>query len=317
MGIFTQQLPQLADKVFITDGGLETDLVFHHQLDLPYFAAYDLLRHQQGYDTLFDYYKSYAELAKSYQLGLILETVTWRANTDWGGKIGDSPQDLENLENFNLQSVKLLEHVREEYGIAETPIVISGCIGPRGDGYVPSQKMTSSEAQDYHSVQIATFAQSNADMIAAITLNYVEEAIGITLAAQEHDLPVCISFTVETDGKLPTGDTLVEAIHAVDRATDRGPAYYMINCAHPTHFSHLFRAQDRLLNRVKGLRGNASCLSHDELNESEALDEGNPTQFGAELSDLKAMSPHLTVLGGCCGTDHRHIEEICKNLTYA
>jgi len=314
MGITKQQLPQLADKICITDGGMETDLVFHHQLDLPEFAAYDLLRHQQGYETLSDYYKTYAELAQRYRLGLILETVTWRANADWGAKIGDSPQDLER---FNLQSVKLIEDIREEYGDGDTPIVISGCLGPRGDGYTPSQKMTVLQAQDYHSTQIATFAKSNADMIAALTLNYVEEAIGISLAAQEYGLPVCISFTVETDGKLPTGDTLEQAIHAVDLATNHGPAYYMINCAHPTHFSHLFITQDSWLNRVKGLRGNASCLSHAELNESEALDEGNPTQFGAELTDLKSISPHLTVLGGCCGTDYRHIEQICKNLTYA
>ncbi len=314
MGITKHQLPQLADKICITDGGMETDLVFHHQLDLPEFAAYDLLRHEQGYATLFQYYKSYAELAQRYKLGLILETATWRANADWGAKIGDSPEDLKK---FNLQSVKLIEHIREEYGDADAPIVISGCLGPRGDGYTPSQRMTVLEAQDYHSAQIATFAKSNADMIAALTLNYVEEAIGITLAAQEYGLPVCISFTLETDGKLPTGETLEQAILAVDQATDNGPAYYMINCAHPTHFSHLFQTPDSYLNRVKGLRGNASCLSHAELNESETLDEGNPTQFGVELTDLKSVSPHLTVLGGCCGTDFRHIEQICKNLTYA
>jgi S-methylmethionine-dependent homocysteine/selenocysteine methylase len=311
MGISRQQLPQLEDKICITDGGMETDLVFHHQLDLPEFAAYDLLRHQQGYETLFNYYKTYAELAQRYQLGLILETVTWRANADWGAKIGDSPQDLEK---FNLQSVNLVEHIREEYGDEKTPIVISGCLGPRGDGYTPSQRMTVPEAQAYHSAQIATFAQSNVDMIAALTLNYVEEAIGITLAAQEHGLPVCISFTLETDGKLPTDEPLEQAIHAVDQATNHGPAYYMINCAHPTHFSHLFATQESWLNRVKGLRGNASCLSHAELNESETLDEGNPTQFGAELVDLKSLSPDITVLGGCCGTDYRHIEAICKNL---
>ncbi len=311
MEIMTQQLPQLDDKICITDGGMETDLVFHHQLNLPEFAAYDLLRHQQGYETLFNYYQSYAELAQRYQMGLVLETVTWRANADWGYKIGDSPQDLEN---FNLQSVKLIENIREEYGNADTPIVISGCLGPRGDGYRPSQRMTVQEAQDYHSTQIATFAKSNADMIAALTLNYVEEAIGITLAVQEYGLPVCISFTVETDGKLPTGDTLEQAIQAVDQATDRGPAYYMINCAHPTHFSHLFHTQESWLNRVKGLRGNASCLSHAELNESKTLDEGNPAQFGVELGNLKSRSPHLTVLGGCCGTDYRHIEQLCKNL---
>ncbi len=308
-----QHLPQLEDQMCITDGGMETDLVFHHHFDLPHFAAYDLLRHDRGYETLSEYYKSYADLAQTYNLGLILETPTWRANADWGTKIGDSPKDLET---FNLQSVTLLENIREEYGDEASPIVISGCLGPRGDGYTPSQRMTVSEAQAYHSVQIATFAKSNADMIAALTLNYVEEATGITLAAQEYGLPVCISFTVETDGKLPTGDALADAIQAVDQTTDAGPVYYMINCAHPTHFSHLFTTQDSWVERVKGLRGNASCLSHAELNESETLDEGNPTQFGAELRDLKSISPQLTVLGGCCGTDYRHIEQVCKNLVH-
>lgn len=312
MGIYSQNLPQLADKTFITDGGLETVLIFHQQLDIPEFAAYDLLRHQQGYDILFNYYKTYAELAQRYKRGIVLETPTWRANSDWGCKIGDSPQVLEKL---NLQSVKLIEHVREEYENEDAPIVISGCLGPRGDGYTPSQIMTIEEAQDYHSVQIATFAKSNADMIAALTLNYVEEAIGITFAAKEHGLPVCISFTVETDGKLPAGETLEQAIYAVDQATDHGPAYYMINCAHPTHFAHLFKTQASWLSRVKGLRGNASCLSHAELDESETLDEGNPTQFGTELCDLKSISPHLTVLGGCCGTDHLHIEQICESIS--
>ena len=313
MKTFRQHLPQLEDHMCITDGGMETDLVFHHQFDLPYFAAYDLLRHERGYVALFEYYTSYVHLAQTYNLGLILETPTWRANADWGAKIGDSSQDLET---FNLQSVTLLEHIRDEYGDEARPIVISGCLGPRGDGYIPSQRMTVPEAQAYHAAQIGTFAQSNVDMIAALTLNYVEEATGLTLAAQEYGLPVCISFTVGTDGKLPTGDTLADAIQAVDRATDSGPVYYMINCAHPTHFSHLFTKQDRWVNRVKGLRGNASCLSHAELNESEILDEGNPSEFGAELKDLKTISPHLTVLGGCCGTDYRHIEQICKNLVH-
>ncbi len=314
MKTFRQHLPQLEDHMCITDGGMETDLVFHHQFDLPHFAAYDLLRHERGYTTLSEYYISYANLAQTYNLGLILETPTWRANADWGAKIGDSSQDLQT---FNLQSVQLLEHIRENCGDEAEPIVISGCLGPRGDGYTPSQQMTVPEAQAYHSAQIATFAQTNVDMIAAHTLNYVEEAIGITLAAQEYSLPVCISFTVETDGKLPTGDTLADAIQAVDLATDSGPVYYMINCAHPTHFSHLFATQDRWVNRVKGLRGNASCLSHTELNESKTLDEGNPTQFGIELRNLKSISPQLTVLGGCCGTDYRHIEQVCKNLVHS
>lgn len=311
MGIYRQDLPQLKDQMFITDGGMETEMVFHRQIDLPEFAAYDLLRSEQGYATLSNYYKTYAQLAKRYGVGLILETPTWRANLDWGKKIGDSPAQLET---FNLQSVQLIEHIRREFADDNSPIVISGCLGPRGDGYIPSKQMTVAQAENYHATQVAGFANSNADMIAALTLNYIDEAIGITRAAQLNNMPVCISFTVETDGKLPTGQTVEQAIACVDKATDKGPAYYMINCAHPTHIGSMFNEKSDYLKRIKGLRGNASCLSHAELDNCETLDEGVPEQFGIELSGLKAASPDLTVLGGCCGTDSRHIEQICKNI---
>jgi S-methylmethionine-dependent homocysteine/selenocysteine methylase len=313
MGIYSQQLPQLGNRPFITDGGLETVLCFQQHIDLPHFAAYDLLRDQQGYERLYDYYTTYTKLAQQYGVGIVLETPTWRANPDWARLIGDSPETLEQL---NRQAVKLLEQIRDEYETEHTTVLISGNLGPRGDGYTPSKLMTEDEAKDYHSTQIATFADTNVDMLAALTLNYVDEAIGITRAAQEHDLPVAISFTVETDGKLPNGESLQRVITEVDAATDQGPAYYMINCAHPTHFEHLFKAGGDWLQRIRGLRGNASCLSHAELDESETLDDGNPVAFGCELEELRRLSSHLTVLGGCCGTDHRHIEEVCKHIVH-
>lgn len=311
MGIYQHQLPQLGGEVCITDGGMETDLCFNHKVPLPEFAAYDLLRTEQGYSRLFDYYQSYVELAKRYEVALILETPTWRANSDWGAKLGDS---LASLREFNLASVALVEHVRAECGREHLPIVISGCIGPRGDGYTPGQLMTAEEAQAYHSVQIATFAASAADMVSAMTLNYIDEAIGITRAALAVNMPVSISFTVETDGKLPTGESLADAIAAVDGATQGGPSYYMVNCAHYQHVEHLFQSGEAWLGRVKGMRGNASCLSHAELDEAEVLDDGNPSAFGRELCQLKGSSGALSVLGGCCGTDLRHIESLCRHL---
>ena len=314
MGIYSTNLPQLKDQLFITDAGMETVLIFHQNIEVPEFASYDLLRSQQGYQTLYDYYQTYASMAQRFNTGLVLDTPTWRANGDWGAKLGDSP---EALSDFNQRSVNLLEHIRNDYATETSPIVISGCLGPRGDGYVASDIMTATEAEKYHSTQIATFANTIVDMISAYTLNYIEEAIGITKAAQAYNLPVCISFTVETDGRLPTGESLSEAITAVDQATDTGPAYYMINCAHPSHFDHLFADGDDTLHRIKGLSGNASRLSHAELDESEVLDEGNPEEFGLEMKGLRSLSPNLTVLGGCCGTDHRHIEQICANLAVA
>lgn len=312
MAMYRENLPQMSNKLCITDGGMETTLVFHQQIDLPEFASYDLLRNEEGYDTLFTYYKNYAQMAAEHNVGLILETPTWRANPDWGEKIGDSTETLSAL---NKTAVKLVKHIRDDYATPDSPIVISGCIGPRGDGYVASSKMTTEEAEHYHSEQIAIFSDSDADMVAALTLNYVEEAIGITCAAQRYNIPVCISFTLETDGRLPTGETLEDAIAAVDEATQSGPAYYMINCAHPTHFSHLIEQGGEWLHRLKGIRGNASCLSHAELDEAEVLDEGNPEEFGEQCQHLLRQANSLTVIGGCCGTDTRHIEQVCRHVT--
>ncbi len=306
MSIYRSNLPQLSGKICITDGGLETDFCFNKAINLPEFASYDLLRTQHGYIMLYEYFKEYAELAQRFNTGLILETPTWRANADWGMKLGDS---LDTLHHLNLEAVKLLEHIREEYAKEQAPIIVSGCLGPRGDGYKPDSLMSVNQARHYHSAQIKSFAQSNADMVSALTLNYVEEAIGITLAAQRHEMPVCISFTVETDGHLPTGDSLAHAITEVDQATNHGPVYYMINCAHPSHFFNALH-DGPCIKRLKGIRANASSCSHAELDKAEKLDDGNPHELGKQFAEIRLKFPHINVIGGCCGTDYRHIEQI-------
>jgi S-methylmethionine-dependent homocysteine/selenocysteine methylase len=247
--------------------------------------------------------------SREYQMGFILESVTWRANADWGNKLGYTAAELETM---NRRAISLLQNLRQAYETDQTPVVISGCIGPRGDGYLPSIAMTAEEAQTYHSPQIATFCDTEADLVTAMTINYVQEAIGITRAAQSLDIPVVISFTVETDGRLPTGQTLKEAIAQVDAATHSGPAYYMINCAHPTHFADALLAGEPWVTRIRGLRANASTKSHAELNESTTLDDGNPETLGNQYRELRKQFPHITVLGGCCGTDHRHVEAVCQ-----
>ena len=208
--------------------------------------------------------------------------------------------------------VHLLEEIRHEYERGGSKVVVSGCVGPRGDGYNPTNLMSADDAQQYHLKQIGTFSETDADMVTAITMNYVEEAIGIARAAESVGMPVVISFTVETDGKLPTGQTLKDAVESVDKATSNAPAYYMINCAHPTHFANILNDDEPWLERIRGIRANASTKSHDELNESEELDEGNPVELGRQHRQLLSKLKNLNVLGGCCGTDHRHVEEICK-----
>jgi S-methylmethionine-dependent homocysteine/selenocysteine methylase len=306
--VYRERLPQLDGGLFLTDGGIETTLVFHHGLELPLFAAIDLLRDDEGTEQLRLYYAPYAIMARERGLGLVLESPTWRASPGWAAQLGYSAAELDGL---NRKAIALMEELREEYA-SGAPIVISGCIGPEGDGYAPETMLTADEAQEYHSTQIGTFADTAADMVTAITMTYVEEAIGVARAAAEAGLPSVISFTVETDGRLPSGQPLGPAIARVDIETrSAAPAYYMINCAHPTHFEGVLAAGGGWTSRIGGLRANASTKSHAELDEAEELDEGDPADLGARHAALKTLLPNVNVLGGCCGTDHRHVGEIC------
>ncbi len=307
---YRHNLPQISGGMFISDGGMETTFIFHHGIELPEFAVFVLLQNEAGIKTLKRYYGDYAAIAQRYQVGFVLDTPTWRANRDWGSKLGFSEQDLAQV---NQGAVELLLDIRDSIETDATRVVINGAIGPQADGYVPSKIMTIEEATTYHFPQIKTFAQTEADMVTAYTLNYVEEATGVALAAQSCNMPVAISFTVETDGKLPTGDTVKQAIEQTDEATGNYPAYYMINCAHPLHFQQSLAADGNWVSRIRGIKANASQKSHAELNEATELDAGNPLELGTYYRTLKNQFNHLSVLGGCCGTDHRHIEEICKS----
>jgi len=309
MARYRNALPQLSGDLYLTDGGIETTLLFNDGLELPYFAAFHLLKDPAGVEALRRYFRTYGALARALDTGLILESATWRASADWGNKLGYSADDLADA---NRKAIRMLEEVRQECATAGITTVLSGCIGPRGDGYVPAGMMTAREADEYHGEQIRTFADTAADMVCAITMNYPEEAIGICTAARSARIPVAISFTVETDGKLPTGQPLGDAIGMVDAETSAAPSYYMINCAHPTHFEHVLADGGEFVARIRGLRANASRMSHTELNESPTLDAGDPAELGSQYARLRAELRNLNVLGGCCGTDHRHVEAIAR-----
>jgi S-methylmethionine-dependent homocysteine/selenocysteine methylase len=302
-------LPQLDGDLFLTDGGIETVLIFHEQIDLPLFAAFDLLKDEAGTERVRRYYEPYVALARERGVGFVLESPTWRASSRWAAEIG---YDAEQLDKLNRKAIALLEGIREEHGNGGPPIVISGCVGPQADGYQPQELLSAEAARDYHAAQIETFAETSADMVTAITMTYAEEAVGITRAATEAGIPVAVSFTVETDGRLPSGQELGEAIEQVDAATEAAPAYFMINCAHPTHFDDVFGERERWHERIRGLRANASTKSHAELDEATELDDGDPADLGARYAALGAKLPELNVLGGCCGTDHRHVREVCN-----
>ena len=302
-------LSQLDGRTFITDAGMETVLIFRDGLELPEFASFVLLDDPAGIEALRSYYGEYVAIAERHGFGIVLDTPTWRANPDWGARLGYS---AEGLDDVNRRGVALLEEVREAAANG-VDVLISGCIGPRGDGYVVGEVMSAKAAQAYHSAQVATFASTNSDLVSALTLNYAAEAVGIARAAAEAGVPSVISFTVETDGRLPSGQELRDAVAEVDEATGGAPAYYMVNCAHPTHFEDVLA--DGGLDRVRGLRANASTKSHAELDEAEELDQGDPDDLAERYRGLRPLLQNLTVVGGCCGTDERHIEAICAAWT--
>jgi S-methylmethionine-dependent homocysteine/selenocysteine methylase len=303
-----ERLPQLSDATFVTDGGMETTLIFHQGLELPHFASFVLLDDDEGVRALREYFRPYIEIARDAGVGIVLDTPTWRANADWGVRLGYS---AEALAEINRRAVRLLEQLREETG-GRPQIVICGCVGPRGDGYQVGETMTAAEAERYHSPQVEVFADTAADLVSALTMTYAEEAAGIVRAARAAGIPAVVSFTVETDGRLPSGQPLDEAIEQVDAETDGAAAYFMINCAHPTHFADVLEPGSRTLERIRGLRANASTMSHAELDEAEELDEGDPVDLARRYAELRQRLPNLNVVGGCCGTDHRHIGEICR-----
>jgi hypothetical protein len=183
LGKHRRHLPQCDGKLFLTDGGIETTLIFLEGLELPHFAAFDLLRDRAGWDALRKYYERYVRIAIANRVGFVLESATWRASADWGDKLGYSK---EALAHANRDGIALLVELRKKYDSQFTPMVISGCLGPRGDGYDPGTAMSVKQAEDYHAEQIAIFAVTEADMVSALTMTNVNEAIGL---ARPHRRP--------------------------------------------------------------------------------------------------------------------------------
>jgi homocysteine S-methyltransferase len=302
-----QSLPQLDADIFLTDGGLETTLIFDDGFELPDFAAFTLVDDPAGRTALVRYLERYAEIAVRDGVGIVLETPTWRASADWAARQGIADAELARL---NRDAVALVADVGRRFATSSTPIVVSGCIGPRGDGYVVDDLMSAEEACKYHALQAQAFADAGADLVTAITMTYAAESVGVVEAARAAGLPAVISFTVETDGVLPSGEPLGEAIEAVDAATDGYAAYFMVNCAHPDHLAPALDRSAAWTSRIGGLRANASRRSHAELDEAEELDRGDPAELGDLYRQLRDVHPQIKVLGGCCGTDHNHVAAI-------
>ncbi len=295
------------DDLMLTDGGLETVLIFHDGLDLPDFAAFPVLDAPGGRERLGAYLQAFLDVAERHETGFVLETPTWRASADWGARLGYSHSDLRRI---CQDSVDMARALRDGWTGAGK-VLISGNVGPRGDGYVPGVMMTAAQAADYHRAQITALSDAGADLVTSATLSYADEAAGVVTAAAQIGTPVVAGFTVEVDGRLPSGETLKEAIERVDQATDGYAAWFMLNCAHPEHMRPALDGGD-WAGRIGALRVNASRLSHAELDEATELDDGDPRELAQECSQLAALLPGLRVLGGCCGTDVRHVAAMAQ-----
>lgn len=308
--LYRDALPQLAHDIYLTDAGLETDLIFNKGIDIREFAAHTLLPEPVGRAAVADYMRGFLALARDCGAGFILDSQTWKAHPHWSG---DLDQTEAQLREANRESIAFIAGLRMEFSGNTKPIVLNGIVGPLGDAYAPEAAVEVHRAQAYHAKQIGWLADTCVDMVTATTFTQSNEAIGFVRAAKALDLPVVVSFTVETDGTLPSGQPLGDAIASVDAATDKSAAYFMINCAHPDHFSA--QMSGPWARRIRGLRCNASRMSHAELDCCETLDDGDPEELAGAYRALRERLPWLNVFGGCCGSDLRHVAKIAEAIS--
>lgn len=303
-------LPQLAGRIFLTDAGLETDLIFNHGVEIRGFAAHTLLPIPADREKMAAYFRGYLRLAQELGTGYILDAPTWKTHPHWAADLGE---DEAAQRRVNHEAIAFVAGLRDEFLDAGGPILLNAVIGPRGDAYAPDATISAAQAESYHATQLGWLAETEVDMVTALTHTQGDEAAGFSRAAKAAGLPHVISFTVETDGRLPTGETLAEAIVKVDAASDGAAAYFMVNCAHPDHFAGEL-TDAGWARRIRGLRCNASRKSHAELDASETLDDGNPDELARQYAEIKARMPWLNVFGGCCGSDLRHVTAIARRV---
>lgn len=298
-------------RPLLTDSGLETWLLFHRNVELPHFASFPLLDDERGRALLAEYFRAHLEVARDAATAVVLETPTWRANPEWGAKLG---YDADALDRVNRDAVAFVRSLADEQPAVDT--IVSGNLGPRGDGYDPGELLTVDGAARYHRPQIESFVAAGADRVTMLTATHAGEAGGVVRAATEAGAAVVVAFTVETDGRLPSGQALHDAIAEVDAATGDAALHFGVNCAHPDHFTSALEAGDQsAIGRIGLLRANASRMSHAELDEAAELDDGDPAELASQYAALRSRHPHLEVLGGCCGTDVRHIRAIAAACT--
>lgn len=305
--------PRINGDLFLTDAGIETDIMYKKGFELPNFSLFHLLNDPDATRAIVRYIEDLIHVALRQEVGMILCGIHYRASRDWGELLGYSQQGLAEM---NHRGVELLNTLKQKYETTDSPMPVSGCIGPRGDAYKLNHTMSAEEAEEYHAEQLETLKAAGADLVSALTFNSTAEVIGIARAAESIGIPCVASFTLDHTGRLKTGQSLEEAVLETDDATNSSVAYYMINCTHPVDFEPALKAGS-WAQRLNGIRPNASSLEKGTLCQLGHLEEGDPVELGQQMADVAKRFPHMSVWGGCCGTDHVHIEEICRTVKAA
>lgn len=303
-------LPQQTGRLMTSAGGFETWMQYVDGFQLRHFCGFELLNDARGVACLKDYHRKVVEAAVANGFGVINEGLHYRASRDWGALTGFS---REGLEEINIRGVEFYRDFAKEYATAETPMTVSGAIGPKGDAYNVGRVPDAAEAEDYHSEQILTMCKAGVDQVTAMTFSGVEEAIGFCRAAKAAGVPVVVSFFVVRGGRLKGGESLEEAITRVDAATGNAPAYFMINCTHPTEFEPSL-TEGAWTNRLGGFMPNAVAAETLDLCKLGHLEDGDPEELGDQMAGLARRFGHVNVWGGCCGTDGRHVGQITRKV---
>jgi S-methylmethionine-dependent homocysteine/selenocysteine methylase len=300
----------LSGTPVLADGGIETRLIYEFGSHLPEFASF-LPLFRPDRDALVEIYRGYLRVAADSGLPMQLGTPTWRAHPDCLARLGYGEPD--DLVRVNAEAVRLLADLRAEAGL-EDRVYIAGVIGPRRDGYDPAGAPGAEEARAYHARQAVALAAAGVDFLYAPTFACASELVGVAQAMASTGLPYVLAPVLGQDGRLPDGTSLEDAIGAVDRTVSPVPLHIMIGCVHPTRVRAMqSSATNGLPARVAGLKANASTLPPEELDKLGHLDEGDFRLFAEQMAQLR-RDYGLRILGGCCGTNHRHIAALAALL---
>lgn len=303
--------PRLDGRFYLTEGGAETEIMYKWGFELPEFAMFTLLDNPEADEVIRNMYRRYFDVAAAHDTGILAMGHDYRASPDWAQKLGYSAADLTRFQHRTMQ---FLDDVRAEYADRVSDAYITACIGPRGDAYGTGGDISASEAEDYHAVQLGNLEGTAADMAVAATFNNIPESIGVIRAANRMGIPIGVSLTLTPEGRLRSGPTLREAVETIDEVTGGAAEWFGTNCAHPLEFEPALDDAGPWLDRLRYVRPNAAKMDKLALCELGHLEDGDPVELGEQMGEVARRFPRADILGGCCGTDERHLSEIASNV---